>query len=303
MSAWGQDDVDSVSGRAQASRKQVRVPYPPVLDGGRRVVGVEERQGMLRQASPVGWWESFRRNVVRVWLDIGAVDLVPATAGNASVRPGEVLAEVDTAYVVGGANVFGRLSTLRENVASARSLRSDLDFRGWLWRRATVHDPQRSWVETGVVVADPNLTEEDVDWLAAAFGQGAFLRWDARGLTCVTTGVEGRSHPREPVPVQAHPGQLGCPMRFGATTGTCTPEGGPFGSATMSAGLVWEHHQAMLVDALGCSVCGGGPVAEGGPMGLREVFVPTRDGGWQWGPPKPDLDDEDEDEYEDDDDE
>lgn len=284
MSVWGQSGGDQVWGGAGDGREQVRVPYPPVLGGGRRVSGAEERRGTLRRPHPVAWHQTFARQVVRVWVDAGAVDLVPVPRRSASARPSGVLAEGGVAYVVSGTSVFGRLSTIAENRATTRALRDDLDVRHWLWRRASVFDPERSWAETGAVVTDPNVAEEDVGELAARLGQGAFLRWDERGLTCVPTGVDGRDYPREPVPVRAFPAQLGCPIRFGASD-QCKPEGGPWVSASISAGLVWEHHRSLLVEALGCSVCRGGPVGQGRSIGLVELYVPTREGGWQWGPP------------------
>ncbi|HET7304095.1 MAG TPA: hypothetical protein VFJ12_06035, partial [Segeticoccus sp.] len=251
MSVWGQSGGNDVQGGVGDGRQQVRVPYPPVLGGGRPVSGAEERRGTLRRPHPVAWQESFARQAVRLWVDVGAVDLVPAPRGSASARPSGVLAEGDVAYVVTGTSVFGRLSTLREGRETTRALRDDLDVRHWLWRLASVFDPQRWWAQAGAVVTDPNVTEEDVDGLAARLGQGAFLRWDERGLTCVPTGVGGRDYPRVPVPVQAFPAQSGCPIRFGASA-QCKPEGGPWVSASVSAALVWEHHRCLLVEALGC---------------------------------------------------
>lgn len=291
MSVWGDDDNGPVPAGVGGGREQVRVPYPPLLSG-REVSGAEQRRGTLRQPSAVGWQESFRRHVVRIWVEVGAVDLVPGPPRSASARPSSVLAEGDTAYVVCASHVFGRRSTLEEDAATTRSLRADLDLQHWLWRRASVVDAQRSWAETGAVITDPHVTEEDVDRLAAAFGQGAYLRWDERGLTCVPTGVDARDYPRDPVPVQAFPAQLGCPMRFGAATGTCTPEGGPWVSASRTTALVWEHHRALLVEALGCSVCRGGPVGKGQSIALRELYTPSREGGWQFGPPGADFEDE-----------
>lgn len=66
----------------------------------------------------------------------------------------------------------------------------------------------------------------------------------------------------------------------------CKRYGGPWTSSSMTAALVWETHRKMLVEALGCTVCHGGPVAMGSPGGSRDLFVPTREGGWQWGSPR-----------------
>src|SRR6478609_1126220 len=47
---------------------------------------------------------------------------------------------------------------------------------------------------------------------------------------------------------------------------------GPFTGSSMRAALVWEHHRAMLVAALGCSICAGGNVAtQGRPYGITDM--------------------------------
>ena len=66
--------------------------------------------------------------------------------------------------------------------------------------------------------------------------------------------------------------------------------GGPFTSTSMRAALVWEHHRALLVEALGCAICAGGNVAsQGRPYGVSDMITPSRQGGWAWGPPRDDL--------------
>lgn len=292
-----EDDAESPRGgnRAALHRMQVEVPYPPVLGGGNRPRDVATRRATLRRPPGLGVEESYRRSNVRLWLDTGAVDLVPDPAGTKTTAPDEVLG-ASRAFIISGCNVFGRLSTPVENALSTSALIENLDLGGWAWSRATIHGPQRDWVEAGAVMTDADVGTGDAIELAARFGQGALFTWDDRGLTVIPTGVEAHTYPEEPIPVLAEPARLGCPMRFGDTAAACTRHGGPFGSAAMSTALVWEYHRHLLVDALGCSVCEGGSVSEGQPLGLREMFAPSREGGWQWGPPRLDTGDDEDDE-------
>jgi hypothetical protein len=79
-------------------------------------------------------------------------------------------------------------------------------------------------------------------------------------------------------------------MRFGDADEVCVRDGGPFTGSSMRAALVWEHHRAMLVAALGCSICAGGNVAtQGRPYGITDMVTPSRRGGWAWGAPRDDL--------------
>jgi hypothetical protein len=87
------------------------------------------------------------------------------------------------------------------------------------------------------------------------------------------------------VAVVTAPALLGCPMRFGADA-VCVRQGGPFVSRSIEVATFWERHRALLVSALGCSVCEGGVVdGNGRPIALVSSFVPSRRGGWQAGPP------------------
>lgn len=87
------------------------------------------------------------------------------------------------------------------------------------------------------------------------------------------------------MPVTLRPAATGCPMRCGAEE-QCRRAGGPWTSASITASLVWSGHRAMLLDALDCAVCKGEPIAQGQPIGLRQLFSPTREGGWAWGRPQ-----------------
>ena len=90
-----------------------------------------------------------------------------------------------------------------------------------------------------------------------------------------------------PVAVATSPALLGCPMRFGAEA-VCVRVGGPFGSRAIAAAVSWEAHRSLLVSALGCTVCEGGVVdGNGRPIAVVSLFVPSRRGGWQAGPPLP----------------
>ena len=53
----------------------------------------------------------------------------------------------------------------------------------------------------------------------------------------------------------------------------------------MAVGTLWEQHRALLVSAPGCTVCEGGVVCDNGRlMAISSSYVPSRRGGWQWGP-------------------
>lgn len=240
----------------------------------------------LRYGPRVPVAESYRTNLARIWPDGegGPVfDVVP-TRDPPSDGPGVLFSATQEVFLVSGQHSFGRPSTRAENAETLRRLRWLLDFQGWTWCPSTVLAPRRDWVEQGAVVREARL-DEVID-LARRHGQDVILRWDADGLApVVTRSGTDLAGAETPVPVRVEPARTGCPFRDGVDD-WCVQYGGPYTRSSRIAALVWETHRAMLVDALGCQVCGGGAVSVGSPMGATELFTPSRQGGWQWGPPR-----------------
>ncbi len=251
-----------------------------------------DESGLLRHPPSVPVAESYRSNWVRVWPDGPGgrvVDVEPAPGTVSDARLAVFGAEAATVFVVSGQHAFGRPSTRADNAETLRRLIGRLDIQHWVWSPATTFDPGRQWVEEGVVIRGAD-TDEVCD-LARRHGQDLVLRWDADGLAPVVTraGVELPSN-GVPVPVRIAPARTGCPLR-GGVDGWCVQQGGPWTSGSITASLVWETHRAMLVDALGCQVCEGGPVTVGAPLGATDLFTPSRRGGWQWGSPRTEAED------------
>ena len=246
---------------------------------------------LLRHPPQVPVGESYLTNIARVWPE-GAggrvVDVVP-TPGSVSDGPEQVFGEgAEVTYFVSGQHSFGRPSTRDEDAETVRRLRRLLDFQGWTWCPSTVVAAERDWVEQGALIRGAEPAQVVV--LAQRHGQDIVLRWDADGVTPIATreGVD-LPEPRGPVPVRVQPALTGCPFR-GGVDDWCVQWGGPYTSRSITASLVWETHRAMLVDALGCDVCEGGPVTIGGPSGGTDLFTPSRHGGWQWGSPRTSVD-------------
>ena len=263
----------------QPKPQQVKVPYPPHRnDPGKR---------RFRQDPQVCVQDSYRRNVIRVALPDGATtDVIPAAEGAqavSSVNPSSLFAAESPVWIMSGCNAYGRLSTPGDQAATSEVLHERLDLRGWTWHRAVLMDPGRQWVETGAVVL--GQSREEVVAMALYHGQEAVLLWDEYGISTFATGLADDVVDGPPIPVTTSPALSGCPMRFGEDA-VCVRHGGPFGSRAIAAAMSWELHRAMLVSALGCTVCQGGVVdAKGRPIALVSSFVPSRRGGWQSGPP------------------
>jgi Protein of unknown function (DUF3293) len=186
-------------------------------------------------------------------------------------------------WIMSGCNAFGRLSTPPDQASTTEVLQQHLELRGWVWHPAVLMAPGREWIETGAVVLGPS--RDEILSTARYHGQEAVLRWDALGVSTIATGMTEDVADSPPVPVVTSPALLGCPMRFGADV-VCVRQGGPFGSRAMAAAATWELHRSLLVSALGCTLCDGGIVDDRGrPTAVVSAFVPSRRGGWQWGPP------------------
>ena len=230
--------------------------------------------------------DSYRLNTIRVALPGRApIDVVPATAGDqtvSSVDPDTVFGAESPVWIVSGCNAFGRLCTPADQASTSKVLFEDLKLKGWVCP-AVLMAPGREWVETGVVVLGPS--RDEIVSTARYHGQEAVLLWDEHGIRTIATGLAGDVVDGPPVAVVTAPALLGCPMRFGADV-RCVRQGGPFVSRSMEVAASWEQHRALLVSAIGCTVCEGGVVdGRGRAIALASSFVPSRRGGWQWGPP------------------
>jgi hypothetical protein len=261
----------------QPQLSQVKVPYAPHRsDPGKR---------RFRKGPAVSVQDSYRLNTIRVALPgLAPIDVIPATEGKASsVDPGTAFGGESPVWIVSGCNAFGRLCTSEDQAATTEVLLEQLGSRGWTWHPAVLMDPGRQWVETGAVVLGPS--RDEMLSTALYHGQEAVLLWDNHGVRTIATGLADDVVDGPPVAVVTSPALLGCPIRFGADA-VCLRQGGPFGSRAITAATTWEQHRALLVSALGCTVCGGGVVdGNGRPISLVSWFVPSRRGGWQAGPP------------------
>ena len=258
---------------------QVPVPYPPHRHGS--------QPEPLRPPPSEPPTDSYRHNSVRIQLPGQALDVIPVAAAAESAASSGLPGGGGPIHILSGCSSFGRLVTQEDNAATVAALHDHLNIRGWTWHRAALMPPGREWIETGAAIRGVDL-DAVVD-LARHHGQEAVLTWDENGLTYTATGIAAdlRSG-TEPTPVITRPAGPGCPMRFDNRSQACVRAGGPWVSRSREVALVWEQHRHMLVAALGCSVCAGGPVSDQGrPLGLTAIFTPSRRGGWQWGPPLP----------------
>ena len=256
---------------------QVKVPYPPHRnDPGKR---------RFREEPEVSVQDSYQLNTIRVTIPGQTpIDVIPATEDRASsVDPRTLFGAESPVWIMSGCNAYGRLSTPGDQAATTAVLRERLDSRGWTWHPAVLMAPGRQWVETGAVVLGPS--RDEMVSMALYHGQEAVLLWDEHGVAAIATGLADDVVDGRPVAVATARALLGCPMRFGADA-VCVRQGGPFGSRAMAVAASWEKHRALLVSALGCTVCEGGVVdGNGRPISIVSTFVPSRRGGWQSGPP------------------
>jgi hypothetical protein len=260
---------------------QVKVPYAPHRnDPGKR---------RFREPPPMSVQESYRHNTIRLNLPGQVpIDVIPASEVLASsVDPSTVFGAESPVWIVSGCNTYGRLSTVDDQASSTEVLYEQLDAMDWTWHPLVLMASGRDWVETGAVVL--GASQDEIVSKALRHGQEAVLLWDERGISVVATGLSDDVVDGLPVAVATSLALLGCPMRFGAD-GTCARQGGPFGSRSIAVATLWEQHRALLVSALGCTVCEGGVVCgDGQPMAISSSYVPSRRGGWQWGPPLSDA--------------
>ncbi|QXT61613.1 DUF3293 domain-containing protein [Tessaracoccus palaemonis] len=255
---------------------QIPSPYIPARSRART-------DGILRRPHGESVTDSYRSNVVRVWpagSSAPAVDLVPAAA-SISAAPSDLLGpECREAFIVAGTHAAGRLTTPADDDATVRALRWFLDLNEWMWCPTVATSPDRGWVEAGALIR--GVPEDEVADQAAYHGQAVVLRWDERGLVAIPTIAGVDVGDPTPTPVALVPALTGCPLRRGAD-GVCKTHGGGWTSGSREALLAWRLHRSLLLDAFGCDVCHGE-----GPEGpdASEHFTPSREGGWQWGPPR-----------------
>jgi len=261
--------------------EQVRVPYPPDR--------YDRDKGRFREEPEVPPQDSYRFNTIRLALPgRAAIDVTPATGDRAStVDPETVFGPQSPVWIMSGCNAFGRLSTPGNQASTSEILVQDLKRRGWTCHPAVLIAPGRQWVETGAVVL--GQSRDEILSTVRYHGQEAVLLWDEHGVRTITTGLSRDVADGPAVAVTTSPSLLGCPMRFGADA-RCVRQGGPFVSRSMEVAAAWQLHRSLLVAALGCTVCDGAFVdGRGGPISLVSAFVPSRRGGWQWGPPLPET--------------
>jgi Protein of unknown function (DUF3293) len=248
--------------------------------------GHEPGKRRFRDKPKMSVQKSYRRNIVRVTPPgMAPIDVIPARKRDqiVSADPAAVFGTESPVWIVSGCNAYGRLSTLDDQAETTEVLYEQLDSRGWTWHPAVLMAQGREWVETGALVLGPS--RDEVVSEALYLGQEAVLLWDEHGLSTISTGLADDVLDGPPVAVTISPALTGCPMRFGADA-VCMRQGGPFGSRAMAVGSAWEKHRSLLVFALGCTVCSGGVVdGNGRPISLVSMFVPSRRGGWQAGPP------------------
>lgn len=269
--------------------EQVDVPYPPGRDNP-----VESH--LARRTSPAG---SHRHDTIRIHLPAPIVPwgrLVDLTATSGTGMPlagdGQRPAadpsmlfgpDIREVFIVSGHQAFGHLATPLDNEHTLVEVQHALDDRDWAWHRVVIFPTGREWAEVGALIL--NGTQEQVCALALRHGQERVLRWDSDGLVSVPTQFDDHSRGEPATCLMLGRATVGCPMRFGDGSRTCIRQGGPWVSRSMQVAVVWEAHRALLVDALGCSVCGGGQVSvDGGPVAMVDLFTPSRHRGWQWAP-------------------
>ena len=264
-------------GEGQFPADQIKIPVPPSRFQS-------SQDGVLRLPPTVPAALSYRQTIVRIWpqgVTAPAVDVVPSP-GAESHSPSELFGPGQaTVHIVSGTKAFGRLTTREEDADTLLGLRGRLDSEGWDWCPTVATSPDRQWVEGGALLRDGD--PDEVMHLARFHGQSVMLRWDDAGMVMVPTRAGVDVADPTPVPVRLVPVATGCPLRGGAD-GVCKMYGGPWTSSSMSAALVWKNHRAMLLDAFGCDVCHG--EGGGGAIGAVDLYTPSREGGWQWGPPR-----------------
>lgn len=248
----------------------IAVPYPP--DRRAREVG----RVRLGPTMPLG--RSFSTQRLRCEVDGAPVDLVPTTTS----RPGQT-PFVRAVHVLSAWSPGGRLETLARNVAAGRRLVEHLRAMNVTHRPAAAYAPDRSWAEGCVVVED--VGDEAAVGLGRMLGQPAVVRLDARGVHVLPTGLVDLASVGV-VGWEARPARTTCPMRRDGEPGQrCRNPGGPYVSRSMEVGMVWQRHRELLTGLLGCGVCGDGRTAalgHGRPVGLEDLFVANRYGGWQF---------------------
>ena len=247
-----------------------KVPFPP----GRR----DRDAGLVRLPPKLPVAQSYLTQCLQVQGGDGAVEVVAADSRWSRRLPFRLPAHVLSAW-----SPSGRLDTARGNLAASARLREYLDTMQVEHRPAASYAPDRSWVE-GCVVLE-GVVDDIAASLGRLWGQAAVVRFDANGVHVVPTGLVDL----EPVSLPGwvvRPARETCPMRRDGEPGQrCRNPGGPWVSRSMEVGLVWEEHRQLLSGLLGCGVCRDGAepsLGVGRAIGLSDLYVPNRWGGWQF---------------------
>lgn len=259
------------SDRRRDRAAHIDVPYPPPSH--------DREAGRVRRSAPVSLADSYLTQQLRLSVDSAGLDVIPtASQGTGDLPvPGPV-------HVVSAWSPGGRPETLARNVAAGERLRHHLAAMAVDHRPVVAFAPDRSWAEVCVLLE--GMSDEGATGLGRLLGQAAVVRLDASGVHVLPTGLVDLTPVSSPGWV-VRPARTTCPMRRdGAAGERCRRQGGPYVSRSMEVALVWERHRELLTGMLGCGVCGDGAqpaLGVGSPIGLVDLYVTNRYGGWQFG--------------------
>lgn len=216
--------------------------------------------------------------VIRLSVGGEPYDLRRATATHDA--PTEPLSADRPVYVVTAWNPGGAAASLASNQARQRALESEVGRRGWASCPASSYDVDLRWAESAIAVSAG--AEADVLALARRFEQPAVQRWTDGSLAVLASGT-GDLVVEPTGAVTTRVDSRICPMR--AVRGepqeddVCRDPGGPWVSASMHESLRWRCQREVLLDALSCDVCRGGPPqGRGRPIAVSPRLVASRYG-------------------------
>lgn len=204
-------------------------------------------------------------------------DVVPEPALDGGVR-----------WVLTGWNPGGAATTMRAQERAQSLLRAEVVLAGGrVVADGVTSAPDRAWVEDHLLVE--GLVAAAAVRLGRAAGQPAVVALAGDVLTVVPTGLRPdveRTSRR--FVVEAAP--TTCPMRTDGVRGArCVARGGPWISASIHAAVLWRAHRRLLLEPFGCAPCATGDLPILGPfpgptgaIGMTELTLPSRYGGWAW---------------------
>lgn len=216
--------------------------------------------------------------VIRVAVQGQLYDLRRVAA--ADDVPAEPLASDQPVYVVTAWNQGGVAATLTSNQTRQTALESEVRRLGWASCPAGSYDVDFRWAERAIAVSTTD--EADVLALARRFEQPAVQRWYDSQLSVLATET-GALIGEPTATVTTRVDRRICPMR--ALKGdpqedeVCRDPGGPWVSASIHESLRWRCQREVLLDALCCDVCRGGPPqGRGRPIAVYPQLVASRYG-------------------------